>query len=310
MNYLEVKVPVTSANLGPGYDTLGMALQIYYRFKFEKVDGEKLEIKLKISGDKNYDLQDDLIKKTLNYLEDKMDMKFKGLRITEELPFLAGKGLGSSAAAIIGTLVGLNSLYELGLSQDEILSMAYEIEGHPDNITPALFGGLNITAVGDKIYREKLHLHPGLSLILAVPDYMANTEEQRKLLPSRIKMEDITYNQSRTALLPFALASGNWEMLQELLNDRIHQPYRLAETPAWNQLVDQAKAEGAIGVVLSGAGPSILAFTRDREEEIAETIRKVWLEYDVKAKTVITGPDVLGAQVTNFNSKKEDNDEC
>ena len=300
MNYLEVKVPVTSANLGPGYDTLGMALQVYYRFEFEKTGGDDLEIKLKISGDKNYNFQDNLVKEALIYLEEKTKRSFKGLKITEELPFLAGKGLGSSAAAIIGTMVGLNSLYDLGFSQDEILEFAYEIEGHPDNIAPALYGGLNITAIGDKIYREKLHPHPDLSLILAVPDYSANTEEQRSLLPAQIKMEDITYNQSRTALLPFALASGNWEMLQELLNDRIHQPYRLAETPAWSRIVDQAIAGGAIGVVLSGAGPSVLAFARKREEEIAEIIREVWLEYNVEAETVITGADILGAQVTNF----------
>ncbi|MFW6377895.1 MAG: homoserine kinase [Bacillota bacterium] len=300
MNYLEVKVPVTSANLGPGYDTLGMALQVYYNFKFAKNKGDRVQIDLKISGDKNYNIQDSLIMETIKYLENKTGCKFKGLEITEKLPFLPGKGLGSSAAAIIGTLVGLSNLYELGLSQEEILESAYELEGHPDNITPALYGGLNITAVGAKIYQEKLHPHPDLSLILAVPDYAARTEEQRRLLPAKIKLEDITYNQSRTALLPFALASGNWEMLKELLNDRVHQPYRMAETPAWKEIVNEAIAGGAIGVVLSGAGPSILAFAKKREEEIAEIIQEVWSKYNVEAKTVITRADILGAQVTNF----------
>jgi len=300
MDYVEVKVPVTSANLGPGYDTLGMALQVYYNFKFVKNEGDRVQIDLEISGDKNYKGQDSLIRETIKYLEEKLDRKFNGLKITEILPFLPGKGLGSSGAAIIGTLVGLSNLFELGLSQAEILELAYELEGHPDNITPALYGGLNITAVGAKIYREKLHPHPDLSLILAVPDYAANTEEQRRLLPAKIKIDDITYNQSRTALMPFALASGNWDMLKELLNDRIHQPYRMAETPAWNEIVNRAKAGGAIGVVLSGAGPSVLALARDNEEEIAEIIRATWAEYNVEARTVITGADILGAQVTNF----------
>lgn len=300
MNCVEVKVPVTSANLGPGYDTLGMALQIYYNFKFEKNAGDKVQIDLKISGDKNYKIQDSLIRKTIKHLEDKTDNKFKGLQITEELPFLPGKGLGSSAAAIIGTLIGLSNLFELELSQAEILESAYELEGHPDNITPALYGGLNITAVGDKIYREKLHPHPDLSLILVVPDYSANTAEQRRLLPEEIRLEDITYNQSRTALMPFALASGNWEMLKELLNDKVHQPYRLAETPAWDEIVTEAIAGGAIGVVLSGAGPAILGFASDNEEEIAEIIREVWSKYNVEVNTVITGVDILGAQVTSF----------
>ncbi|MGM0415209.1 MAG: homoserine kinase [Bacillota bacterium] len=300
MNCVEVKVPVTSANLGPGYDTLGMALQIYYNFKFEKNAGDKVQIDLKISGDKNYKIQDSLIRKTIKHLEDKTDNKFKGLQITEELPFLPGKGLGSSAAAIIGTLIGLSNLFELELSQAEILESAYELEGHPDNITPALYGGLNITAVGDKIYREKLHPHPDLSLILVVPDYSANTAEQRRLLPEEIRLEDITYNQSRTALMPFALASGNWEMLKELLNDKVHQPYRLAETPAWDEIVTEAIAGGAIGVVLSGAGPAILGFASENEEEIAEIIKEVWLKYNVEVNTVITGVDILGAQVTSF----------
>ena len=300
MEYVEVKVPVTSANLGPGYDTLGMALQVYYNFKFEKVDGNQVQIDIRISGNKNYNIQDSLIRETLKYLENKTDRRFNGLHITELLPFLPGKGLGSSGAAIIGALFGLNSLYEIGLSQAEILEYAYELEGHPDNITPALYGGLNITAVGDKIYREKLHPHPDLSLILAVPDYIANTEEQRRLLPAQIKIDDITYNQSRTALMPFALASGNWEMLKELLNDRIHQPYRMADTLAWDKLVKEAISGGAIGVVLSGAGPSILALANNKEKEIAEIIREVWAEYNVEARTVITGADVLGAQVTNF----------
>lgn len=300
MNYLEVKVPVTSANLGPGYDTLGMALQIYYNFKFEKNNRDMVQIDLKISGDKDYRVQDSLIRATIKYLEEKSDRNFNGLKITEILPFPPGKGLGSSGAAIIGTLIGLSNLYELDLSQTEILESAYELEGHPDNITPALYGGLNITAVGDKIYREKLHPHPDLSLILAVPDYTARTEEQRRLLPAKIKIDDIIYNQSRTALMPFALASGNWEMLRELLNDRVHQPYRMAETPAWAEIVNQAIAGGAIGVVLSGAGPSVLALARDKEEEIADIIRDTWAEYNVEAKTVITGADILGAQVTNF----------
>ncbi len=301
MNCVEVKVPVTSANLGPGYDTLGMALQVYYNFRFEKNGGDQVQVDLKFSGDKNCKVPDTLISKTIKYLEKKTGNEFKGLQITEVLPFLPGKGLGSSAAAIIGTLVGLSNLFELGLSQEEILEHAYELEGHPDNITPALYGGLNITAVGDKIYREKLHPHPDLSLILAVPDYSANTEEQRRLLPSQINIDDITYNQSRTALMPFALASGNWDMLKELLNDKIHQPYRLAETPAWNEIVTEAIAGGAIGVVLSGAGPSVLGFANNKEEEIAEIIREVWFKYNVEAKTVITGADILGAQVTNFN---------
>ncbi|MGM0419774.1 MAG: homoserine kinase [Bacillota bacterium] len=311
-----VKVPATSANLGPGFDCLGLAVQVYYRFSILKLSNlaakrleTKLKVELNLGADRtplSIDTEGCLITKAVGAFSKKTGIDVDGIKIIENLPFPPGKGLGSSAAAIVGTLVGLASLYDKKLTDQEILELAIALEGHPDNITAALNGGLNITCTtaakgsedSDSVFFERLHPHPDLGLVLAVPDLTALTGEQRAVLPEKLPLKDMTFNQSRTALLPFALSSGRWERLEELLQDRIHQPYRTDGLKAWSELKTAAKDAGALGLVLSGAGPTVLAFTRGEEEEIARAIQETWAEAGVTAEAVITGPDVIGARIS------------
>ncbi len=295
---IRVKVPATTANLGPCFDCLGMALDIWNEVVVElsqettvSVDGQETT---EIPADKS-----NLVYRAMEYLfnEASLNMPGVGLQCHNRIPFK--RGLGSSAAAIVGGLTAANLLISRTdhgpFPERDLLRWAVHLEGHPDNVTAALLGGLQlVTQEEHTLLSSAVPVPEGLRAVLFVPEMTIATEEARAVLPDTISRADAVYNVGRVALLVNALATEKLEDLRYATSDRLHQPYRQRLFPAMKVIFAAAMDAGALGVFLSGSGPSVLALTQGREMtvayEMAEAARKASLDGEVK----ITRPSPLG----------------
>jgi homoserine kinase len=207
-------------------------------------------------------------------------------------------GLGSSAAAIAGALFGANMLLGQPLSLDQLVQLAAQIEGHPDNTTPAFLGGCQVVVQeGKRIVYASIPIPQDLKAMLFVPDFSMPTAATRKMLPQQVSLVDAVYNISRTALLVTALATGDLSHLKLATQDRLHQPTRQALFPAMSEIFEAALSAGALGVFLSGGGPTILALAENNEEAIANAMLGAANKAGVKGRTRIAKPSLVGTQV-------------
>jgi len=289
---IKIRVPATSANLGPGFDCLGLALNVWNEVTFEPADrityhviGEGAE-KLN-KGNRN------LLTKAFILAHDACGKKMRGAKISAHNEILMSSGLGSSAAAIIAGLYGANEMLGKPLNQNEILKLANELEGHPDNVAPALFGGLVVSVMtGEKIITRRYEV-PEFSIVIVKPDVDWLTRTARAVLPKSVSRADAIYNIGRTSLVVDALRSGDLELLQKVMDDRIHQPYRLKHISGGMSAYKTAKHLGA--AALSGAGPSIIAFVSPEKSEQAKTeVMWAFEERGIHARGLITKPSSKG----------------
>lgn len=264
---IRIKVPATSANLGPGFDTLGLALNLYNEFEFQEIE-EGLEIK---GFDEKYVNKDNLVYKSMMATFDKIGYKPKGISIKAHINIPISRGLGSSAACILGGIMGANEIAGRILSKDEIFNLAVEIEGHPDNISPALFGGLTVSIMEDgrPIYNN-FKVHEGLKFLALVPDFTLSTKEARAVLPTSIDYRDGINNLSRVALLLSALGNGRFDLLKYGLKDKLHQPYRGKLIKNFEEILKKSEELGALGSFLSGAGPTIMCIIEEDRKFMEE----------------------------------------
>jgi homoserine kinase len=257
---VEVRVPATSANLGPGFDTLGLALSVYDTLVATELPAGELEIE--VTGSGAADIPRDasnLIVRTVAHVYADVGRPLPGLRIVADNGVPHGRGLGSSGAAVVaGILIAKGLLAgEVELGDTELLRLATEIEGHPDNVAPALFGGLTIAWMGERgPQHKKLLVHRGVSPLVLVPAYTMSTSQARSLQPPHVSTADAVFNVSRSALLIAALTQSP-ELLLDATADRLHQDYRAGAMPETQRLVQSLRAAGFAAVV-SGAGPSVL----------------------------------------------------
>lgn len=268
---IKVKVPATSANIGPGFDSLGIAFNLYNTFTFEEIDEGIL-----ITGcDGNFNSEDNLVYLSMIKTFDKVGYKLKGIKIDIEADIPISRGLGSSAACIVGGIIGANQLAGNPLSKDEMLKIATEIEGHPDNVCPALFGGMTSSIMEDsEVVYNHIQVANGLRFYALIPDFTLSTHEARAVLPQNISYKDAIYNISRVALLISALSNGRFELLKYGLQDKLHQIYRGEIIPDYYEVVNICHDCGSIGTFLSGAGPTIMAITYDTNIEFENEIQK------------------------------------
>jgi homoserine kinase len=255
-NVIVVRAPATSANLGPGFDCLGLALDLWN-------DVEAIPGGPRRAGDRN------LILRSTRAVFDEVGAPFPGfdLRCTNRIPFT--RGLGSSAAAIAcGILIGNHCLGE-PLDQAALLQLGCRLEGHPDNVVPCLLGGVRVSVVADdgRVLQVGVPLAVGLQVqgVCFVPDQPSPTAHARGLLPSTVSLADALFNVARSSLLVAALAAGQTDVLGEATRDRLHQPYRLPLFPAGARLLELALQAGALGAFTSGAGPAVLALCATAE---------------------------------------------
>ncbi|MBM3267067.1 MAG: homoserine kinase [Candidatus Sericytochromatia bacterium] len=283
-----VSVPATSANLGPGFDALGMALDM------------ALEIEMLVAdADRVADAVPETPPPGRNLIFQAAEAAFAAagrerppISIATRASVPLARGLGSSAAAVVAGLVGANVLLGEALGADTLLSLATQIEGHPDNVAPALLGGLTAAASGPggQISAARVPLHPAIreavGLVAIVPRVKLATAAARAALPASVPFGDATFNVARTGLLVAALAGGRPDLLAGALRDRLHQPYRAPLVPGMARMLELGTELGALAVTISGAGPTLLAWCpRARRAEIGNALAAAW-EVGAEARLV------------------------
>ena len=305
---VSVKVPATTANLGPGFDSLGLALPIYNIVTVEEtiMPGTGIEINiidetneqniLSVPTDEN-----NIVYKAIELLYNSIGQTPSEIKITIKTNIPIARGLGSSAAVIVGGLMAANEL--LGRPADEaaLLSIATEIENHPDNITPAVVGGFVVSSLeedGSVVY-SKMNWPKDWNITVCIPDYELSTSIARSVLPEKVPMKDAVYNLKHTAMLVQAVNTHDEKLMKIALNDRLHQQYREKLIPGLKEIKDALKhEENVLGVVISGAGPAILVISYGNNlDKIRETVSKVWLDLNVKSKILTLQVEENGAYV-------------
>lgn len=269
---IEVSVPATSANLGPGFDCLGMAFALYNKTIFTKSDFDTTFEIHGIDAHKIPANEQNLIYTSACYLFDQVGKRPFPMHIEQHNAIPVGSGLGSSSTAVIAGLMGANGLLDFPLSREEVLDLAIGMEGHPDNVAPAMHGGLVLSLMHDEgTHVERIEVEP-IQAVVVLPDFKMLTEEARAILPTAVSRQDAIFNCSRIALLIRAFQTNNYDKLKLSMQDKLHQPYRLSLIPGAETAVEAAYQAGAKGVALSGAGPSIIAFAPSNLEEIGRVI--------------------------------------
>ncbi len=239
-----VRVPASSANLGPGFDVLGAALSLYLELEVQETGSFAVKTDLDVPRDRS-----NLVVRAFERLHSADGFEF---RIASQIPLSAG--LGSSAAAILAGLLAADHIFELDA---DVMAIATELEGHPDNAGAALNGGF-VVCDGLRVHRFEPPM--GLEAVLVIPEESLDTEAARAALPASVPMADAVFNVSHAALLMLGLVGGDWELIAEGLRDRLHQPFRADLYPRSAALVERAPACGALGATISGAGPSVLVW--------------------------------------------------
>ena len=298
LEHVTVKVPATSANMGPGFDCLGMALDIW-----NSVTVEVGSAGFVIRGEGEKELQpgpSNLIYRSfrLPFVESGRQVPKVSITCENEIPL--GRGLGSSSAAVVGGLVAANEISGRPLDPEELLALAARTEGHPDNVSAALLGGCQIVVWdGSSLVTSAVPVPEDLLAVVFIPDTPMPTKQARSLLPAKIPREDAVYNIGRMGMLVRALATGDFTQLAVASDDRLHQPARQTIFPAMKNIFRAALAAGALGVFLSGAGSSVLALTRGKEMTIGYEMAEAASKSGVGGTFKVTRPTNKGAHVAD-----------
>ena len=308
---VSVKVPATSANIGPGFDCLGIALPIYNTVTIDEtvLPGTGVEINI-LSQDDNFDDliidhiptdETSIVYKAVELLYNSIGQTPSELKININTTIPVTRGLGSSAAVIVGALIAANHLLGEPADESAILSIATEIEGHPDNVTPAVVGGLVLSSLeedGSILYR-KLNWPDEWAITVCIPDVELATEISRSVLPESVPIQDAVYNTKRMGMFIEALNSADAELMKIALSDKLHQPYRAKLVP-WMADINEAikHDEDIFGCVLSGAGSSVLVISKQSAADKARNkINEVMTNLNVKAEIKTLKVENNGAQI-------------
>jgi len=268
---VRVRVPATTANLGPGFDCLGMALGLYNEISMEALEEPRLEISSGGPAAVNIAADDsNLVYRAAARVFEKVGRRPAGLRMVLDIQAPLARGLGSSASAIVGGMFAANALLGQPLSQAELAYEATLFEGHPDNVVPCLVGGLTASLqLADRVLYQWIAPADALRFVVFIPDYELETATARGVMPKEVSIKDAVFNGSRIPFVLSALENGDLDTLGDVMNDRLHQPYRIPLIKGYEAVAAAAKGAGAAAVCISGAGPTILAVT---DEESAEAV--------------------------------------
>ncbi|WP_134700038.1 homoserine kinase [Ammoniphilus sp. YIM 78166] len=295
---VQVRVPASTANLGPGFDTIGMAFQLYTTIRMRVAD----EPQVILYGEELQGLPTDtsnLVYRMAELIFAKANMEMPALCIEMKSEVPLTRGLGSSAAAIIGGLVAANYLAGDPFTKEEIFFMATELEGHPDNVGASLFGGIVIAVMEkERVPYIKVLPQPDLKALAVIPNFMLSTEKARGVLPEAYSRKDAVHSVSHASLLAAALATGQYEMLADAMKDRLHQPYRMDLVPGMATLLEESHHYGALGTALSGAGPTVISLLKGDEEKLTRFFVDTLLEHGITAQTMSLTPDCVGVQIS------------
>ena len=289
MKTIKVKIPATTANCGPGFDSIGIACTYYNELEVTELDTD--EIQLEVTGEGEGTIpatRENIVCQAMEKVFQRVGYECKGIRLNMHNNIPLARGLGSSAAAIVGGLFAANELSGSKLTRNDLFELATEMEGHPDNVAPAIFGGITVSMMNDgkPSYLRFMPPKP-LYMIVAIPQFRLATKTARSVLPKEVPHADAVFNLSRTAMLVTALNQGKYEYLAQALEDKLHQPYRMPLIQGMQDVVTLAQEAGAYGCVISGAGPSLIAFADKNPDDIGHAMVKGFNQNEVDARYVV-----------------------
>ncbi len=279
-----VRVPASTANLGPGFDCLGLALNLYNTITLAPAAVTEVTVTGQGMGQLP-ETEHNLVLRAASALAARAGLTRPGWRWEAHNDIPLARGLGSSSAAIVGGLVACDQLLDLQTPAADLLELATEIEGHPDNVAPALYGGLTVCAQeGSQTFCLPLPPPTDLYLAVAIPDFEVSTEVAREVLPAFYSREETVYNLSHAALTLATLTQGRYDLLGAAMQDKVHQPYRMPLVPGMAEVIATASEAGAYAATLSGSGPSIVAFCKAEDPAIAEAMRETFARHGIRAE--------------------------
>lgn len=296
MDRVTVNAPATTANMGPGFDCLGMAFEMWNELRVERGN-----FHVGIEGEGAGELPEDARNLVVTGVEaafHRAEKEVPPLRYTCRNRIPQGRGLGSSSAAIVAGLIAGSALAGADLENGDLVTLAADLEGHPDNVASAIYGGCTIGVHdGGQWVVDQVPVPDGLSAVVFIPDLQTNTHESRARLADRIPRSDAIYNIGRAAMLVSALHKSNFALLRQATQDRLHQSQRSQAFPALSRLIKAALNGGAHGAFLSGAGPSVMALTTGNEVTVSYEMAEAARISEVPGKSVVLRPASRGAYV-------------
>jgi homoserine kinase len=300
------RIPASTSNLGAGFDALSLALDRYLKVTVEPAQALSIEAR---GLDCNLipPTPDNLIVRVINSVGANRRRILPPFRLVIDNQIPLARGLGSSAAAIIAGISCYEAIAGEQLTEQEIFDYAFAFESHPDNLAAALFGGLvaAATASDGRVLVAKLSVARGVRPVVVIPAFELSTEKGRAVRPQTYSRTDAVFNMQRSALVVASLTTGNWALLREAMGDRVHQPYRATLIPGLDEILS-LETPGLLGVALSGAGPTVLGFTKDEEaESVGRAIAAVFKKHGVDAAPYSASIDTAGRVVTAATSPKQ-----
>ncbi len=297
---IKLRVPASSANMGAGFDTLGVALGLYNRITIEEIP-EGLEVINKntqsfIPRDKN-----NLIYRAMLELFRHVDYKPKGYRIAQNSSIPMTRGLGSSSACIVGGMLAANVISHRQLSYNEVIHLAAKMEGHPDNVGPAMYGGFCVSLTdGDTTIIKSTKIENDIKFAVIIPDFFVATRKSRGVLPSMVDFKDAVYNISHASMFQAAMLTGDMSALRLGVKDRLHQPYRKGYIDGMEEIFDKTYSLGSHATYLSGSGPTILSVLDGDYDAFCTGMQEYFKENSLKWKCMILPIDNVGAVVSEI----------
>lgn len=291
---IKVKVPATSANIGTGFDCLGLALSLHNTYTFEESDEDKFVGFMDEFANKGNLVYTSMME---GFKQMKIDPP-KGITISIDESIPISRGLGSSAACIVGGVLGAAALVGHDLPLQDALTIASSIEGHPDNIAPAIYGGMTVSIMdGERFYSNKTDIHDGVTFYALIPPFRLETKAARAALPKEISLGDAVHNLSRASMLPLILERGQFELLASCLDDKLHQPYRKGLITGYDDIVEKCKKCGSYGTFISGAGPTIMTVVSSNNISFADDINEYFARLENNWRLINLDVDSVGATV-------------
>ena len=295
MDAFKLKVPATTANMGPGFDAIGMALKLFNEYEVEKIPKG-----IEVIGSENIPLEHNLVYSSMNKILNKHGVLPDGIRISsKEINIPTNGGLGSSAASIVGGIMIANQIMGNILTSHDIICLGTEIEGHPDNIVPAVLGGLTVSInEGGNMTYSGVKVPESIRFAIMTPNFSVSTHHARNVLPKEYSKSDCIFNIARASLLIAAMSNGEIDKLRIATEDRIHQPYRATLIPEIYNIFSRAKELGAKAEVISGSGSTLMAIIDEDNKDFQKAmqtyldkLKEKWvvkvLEVDTQGATIV-----------------------
>ncbi|MDA3793182.1 MAG: homoserine kinase [Elusimicrobia bacterium] len=301
MKPFKVKVPATVSNIGPGYDVLGFAVDLFLTIEVKPGDGKCSDRKFSMEGTASgISDEDNALSAAFSGEITEAGGKYPPVDITAKSEIPLKMGLGSSAAARVGGIIAAAKITGNKKDSSYIARQATLLEGHPDNAVPATVGGLTVSNFTgeEELYFNKHRIETDLKVVLGIPDIRVDTNKARGALPANIDFSDAVYSNIRSCLLLSALISGRKDLIRNSVKDRMHQPYRKKFIPGFDAIVEKTYEAGALGTAISGSGPAIISFAeRKNAQKTARAIMKVWESKGVSARYMVKSMIDTGAEI-------------